>query len=54
MHLIVVKGPAGVDATGKTQSLNQGQALTVSVPGVVRIENKSEEPIHLIQVQLGA
>ena len=54
MHLIAVKGPARVDAIGKTQSLNQGQALTVSKPGVVRIENKSEEPIYLIQVQLGA
>jgi len=54
MHLIVVKGPARVDANGKTHSLNQGKALTVSVPGVVSIENKSEEPIYVVQVQLGA
>ena len=53
MHLIVAKGPAGVDANGKTHSLDQGKALTVSAPGVVSIENKSEEPIYLIQVQLG-
>ncbi len=53
MHLIVVKGPARVDANGKTHSLNQGQTLTVSTPGVVSIENKSEEPIYLVQVQLG-
>ncbi len=54
MHLITVKGPARVDANGRTQSLNQGKALTVSAPGVVRIENNSEETIYLIQVQLGA
>jgi mannose-6-phosphate isomerase-like protein (cupin superfamily) len=54
MHLIVVKGPARVDANGKTHSLNQGQNLTVSTPGVVSIENKSEEPIYLVQVQSGA
>ena len=54
MHLIVVKGPARIDANGKTQRLNQGKALTVSAPGVVSIENKSQEPIYLIQVQLDA
>ena len=54
MHLVVVKGPARIDANGKTQRLNQGKALTVSSPGVVSIENKSQEPIYLIQIQLGA
>ena len=54
MHLIVVKGPARVDANGKTHSLNQGKALTVSAAGVVSIENKSEEPIYLVQVQQDA
>jgi mannose-1-phosphate guanylyltransferase/mannose-6-phosphate isomerase len=53
MHLIVAKGPAGIDANGQTRNLRQGKALTLSTPGVVSIENKSEEPIYLIQVQLG-
>jgi mannose-1-phosphate guanylyltransferase/mannose-6-phosphate isomerase len=54
MHLIVVKGSASVGANGKTQNINQGKSITVSTPGVVSIENKSDEPIFLIQVQLGA
>ncbi|MEE4266130.1 MAG: mannose-1-phosphate guanylyltransferase/mannose-6-phosphate isomerase [Desulfobacteraceae bacterium] len=53
MHLIVVKGSARVDANGKAHSLGQGKTLTVSGAGVVTIENKSDEPIFLIQVQLG-
>jgi mannose-1-phosphate guanylyltransferase/mannose-6-phosphate isomerase len=53
MHLIVVKGPVRVEANGKKQSLKKGKALTVSRPGVVSIENKSAEPIYLIQIQLG-
>ncbi len=53
MHLMAVKGSAGIDVHGKKQSLKQGKALTVSTPGIVRIENDSETPIHLIQVQLG-
>jgi mannose-1-phosphate guanylyltransferase/mannose-6-phosphate isomerase len=54
MHLMVVKGSARIDANGKKQSLKQGKSLTVSAPGIVSIENNSEEPIYLIQVQLGA
>ena len=54
MHLIVAKGSARVNANGQTQTLNRGQTLTVSAPGLISIENKSEEPICLIQVQLGA
>jgi len=53
MHLMVVKGSARIDANGKKQNLMQGKALTVSKPGPISIENKSEEPIYLIQVQLG-
>ena len=53
MHLIATKGSAGIDADGQTQHLSQGKALTLSTAGVVGIENKSEEPIELIQVQLG-
>jgi len=53
MHLMVVKGSARIDANGEKKSYTQGKALTVSVPGMVSIENNSEEPIYLIQVQLG-
>jgi mannose-1-phosphate guanylyltransferase/mannose-6-phosphate isomerase len=53
MHLMVVKGSARIDANGKKQNLTQGKALTVSKPGPISIENKSEEPIYLVQVQLG-
>jgi mannose-1-phosphate guanylyltransferase/mannose-6-phosphate isomerase len=54
MHLIVTKGSVGIDANGQTQTLSQGKALTLSTAGVVGIENKSEAPIYLIQVQLDA
>jgi len=54
MHLIAVKGPARVDAGGKSQSLKPGKSLTVSTPGTVNIENRSDEPIYLIQVLLGS
>ncbi len=53
MHLVVAKGSAIAGAGGKPQNLSQGRALSVSKPGTVNIENKSEEPIWLIQVQLG-
>jgi mannose-1-phosphate guanylyltransferase/mannose-6-phosphate isomerase len=53
MHLIAVKGSARVDASGKPQSLNPGKSLTVSTPGTVNIENRSDEPVYLIQVLLG-
>ena len=52
MHLIMVRGQARVDGHGKAQSLSQGQNLTVSAPGAVGIENRSDEPIYLIQVQI--
>ncbi|MGD9300705.1 MAG: mannose-1-phosphate guanylyltransferase/mannose-6-phosphate isomerase [Desulfobacterales bacterium] len=54
LHLVVVKGSARVNANGQTQDLIQGQALTVSAPGIVRIENGSRDPIYLIQLQLGS
>ena len=54
LHLVVVKGSARVNANGQTQNLIQGQAVTVSAPGIVRIENSSPEPSYLIQVQLGS
>ncbi len=53
MHLILVKGSARIDADGQTQNLSRGKALSLSTPGVVGIENISEAPIELIQVQLG-
>ena len=52
MHLMVVRGTAGIDANGKAQSLKTGKTFTVAAAGVVSIENKSEEPLYLIQVQL--
>ena len=53
MNLIAVKGSARVDASGKPQDLTPGKTLTVSTPGNVKIENRSDEPIYLIQVLLG-
>ena len=53
IHLIATKGTANVGIGGKIQDLNQGRALTLSKPGPVAIDNKSDEPIWLIQVQLG-
>ena len=52
MHLVATKGTANVGIGGKIQDLNQGRALTLSKPGSVNIDNQSDEPIWLIQVQL--
>ncbi|MEJ2283791.1 MAG: sugar phosphate nucleotidyltransferase [Desulfobacterales bacterium] len=53
MHLIAVKGPVRVDAGGQSQRLKPGNSLTVSAPGAVNIENRSEVPVFLIQVLSG-
>ena len=53
MNLIAVKGSVRVDASGKPQDLTTGKTLTVSTPGNVKIENRSDKPVYLIQVHLG-
>jgi mannose-6-phosphate isomerase-like protein (cupin superfamily) len=53
MHLTAVKGIARVSSTGISQRLKPGKTLTVSNPGTVNIENRSDEPVFLIQVQTG-
>lgn len=53
MNLIAVKGSVRVDASGKPQDLTPGKTLTVSTPGNVKIENRSDKPVYLIQVHLG-
>ena len=52
IHLVAAKGSVKVGIAGKIQDLNQGRALSLSKPGTVDIENASDEPISLIQVQL--
>ena len=52
MNLIAVKGSVRVDASGKPQDLTPGKTLTVSTPGNVKIENRSDKPVYLIQVHL--
>ena len=53
MNLTAVKGSVRVDASGKPQDLTPGKTLTVSTPGNVKIENRSDKPVYLIQVHLG-
>ena len=53
MHLSAVKGAARVNAGGKARDLKPGKTLSVSTPGVIGIENQTDEPITLIQVALG-
>jgi len=53
LNLTAVKGSVRVDASGKPQDLTPGKTLTVSTPGNVKIENRSDKPVYLIQVHLG-
>jgi mannose-1-phosphate guanylyltransferase/mannose-6-phosphate isomerase len=53
IHLTAVKGAASVNAGGKSRVLKPGKTLTLSPPGVVGVENRTDEPVILIQVLLG-
>ena len=53
MHLTVVKGTVRVKIKAKSRGLKPGQTLTVSVPDHVDIENRTDEPVTLIQVLQG-
>ena len=53
IHLTAVKGAARVNTGGKSRVLKTGKTLTVSAPGVVGIENQTDEPVTLIQMLLG-
>ncbi len=53
IHLTAVKGVTRVNAGGKSRVLKPAKTLTLSTPGVVGVENRTDEPVTLIQVLLG-
>jgi mannose-1-phosphate guanylyltransferase/mannose-1-phosphate guanylyltransferase/mannose-6-phosphate isomerase len=53
LHLVAVKGVAGVQANLREQILNQGESISIAENGVVSIENKGDQSIYLIQVLVG-
>lgn len=54
IHLTAVNGAARVTAGGKSRVLKPGKTLTLSLPGVVGVENQTDVPITLIQIRSGS
>ena len=52
-HWVVVKGTAHVTIDGVETVLTRNQSTYVSIGATHRLENKSNEPLHLIEVQVG-
>jgi mannose-1-phosphate guanylyltransferase/mannose-6-phosphate isomerase len=52
-HWVVVKGTAHVTIDGVETVLTRNQSTYVSIGATHRLENKSDEPLHLIEVQVG-
>ncbi len=52
-HWVVVQGTAQVVRGGDTLVLQEGESLHVPVGCVHRLENRCEDPLHLIEVQVG-
>ena len=52
-HWVVVKGTAHVTIDGIETVLTRNQSTYVSIGATHRLENKGNEPLHLIEVQVG-
>jgi hypothetical protein len=52
VHLVAVSGVAQIEANQCKPILNQGESITIAEKGLVSIENKGDQPICLIQVQI--
>jgi mannose-1-phosphate guanylyltransferase/mannose-6-phosphate isomerase len=50
MHLIAVKGTTLVGVNGRALTLNSGMPITITEKGRVRVENKGDQAVILIQV----
>ena len=50
MHLIVVKGSTLVAVNGRVLTLNSGMPTTITEKGLVRVENKGDQAVLLIQI----
>ncbi|MGD8294105.1 MAG: sugar phosphate nucleotidyltransferase, partial [Desulfobacterales bacterium] len=50
MHLIAVKGTILVGVNGRALTLNSGMPFTITEKGRVRVENKGDQAVILIQV----
>jgi mannose-1-phosphate guanylyltransferase / mannose-6-phosphate isomerase len=53
-HWIVIKGMATITVGGRTQDFQPGQHVFVPLGDIHRLENKTEEAVEIIEVQLGA
>lgn len=52
-HWVVVRGTAHVTIEGEVQVLTRNMSTYVPIGAVHRLENKGEDPLHLIEVQVG-
>jgi mannose-1-phosphate guanylyltransferase/mannose-6-phosphate isomerase len=53
LHLLVLKGEACVQSGGCKYCLHVGESTTVSGDAGVSIENSGDQPLYLLQVQIG-
>ncbi len=53
IHLVAVKGELQIHGVGKTSKLKAGESLVLSPQDAVRLENAQDQPVVLIQVQVG-
>lgn len=52
-HWVVVRGEAHVTIEGEVQVLTRNMSTYVPIGATHRLENKGDEPLHLIEVQVG-
>ena len=52
-HWVVVKGRAKVTIGDKVQIIEENQSVYVPKKGIHRLENPTDTPIELIEVQVG-
>jgi mannose-6-phosphate isomerase-like protein (cupin superfamily) len=53
LHLVVLKGEACVESGGRKYCLHVGESTTVSAVTGLRITNSGDQPLFLLQVQIG-
>jgi len=52
-HWVVVRGTAHVTIDGEVSVLSRNQSTYVPIGATHRLENRGDEPLHLIEVQVG-
>ena len=53
LHLVAVEGDIQVHSDGKTRRLKEGEAALFMPKDTVHLENTQDQPVSLIQVQIG-